>query len=314
MDQGAEQNKMAEQEGAVIIPQFKSFWPAVDGVYPDDDGEPGEKIFYDGAPEMWGKYYWAKIHLGAYFYPENPNKNTQQAAFNEMDALRFTLPCGVCRDHYRINWKKYPICEYLVSRAKFIEWTIIIRDSVHESLKREPFDFKRYLNELTGTDAVADDGPSPIVKTIPSPAHVDSAQIQEKKEEKKDKAVKKEVPSSGKQLKPTRQKEVFPQHGANADTNMLRHAHHVQQQQQSLVAKQRTASGAKPTTPAQIIKQMNKVKQQQKGTSHNGGGRGPSSATAIAAQRRAEAIRSATLPKPKECPNCQKRFFTPSSF
>lgn len=130
--------------------------PDETGSYPDDTLDVGEGIMFDVEPRIWGRHYWAMIHLTAYAYPEEPTIDTRQAAYQWLDALRYILPCGGCREHFRQLWQKYPIEEYLNARETFIEWTEIMHDAVNRDMKMPPFDLKRYLNALTGTEAVVD--------------------------------------------------------------------------------------------------------------------------------------------------------------
>lgn len=114
----------------------------------------GENVVYDVEPRVWGRHFWATLHLIAYAYPEQPNAMTRQAALQLFDALRVLLPCANCRDNYRANWRSIDIGEHLGSRASLIEWMILLDNSVRAETGQPPLDYATYINRLTESDAV----------------------------------------------------------------------------------------------------------------------------------------------------------------
>jgi len=114
----------------------------------------GENVVYDVEPRVWGRHFWATLHLIAYAYPEQPNVMTRQAAMQLFDALRVLLPCANCRDNYRANWRSIDIGEHLDSRASLIEWMIVLDNSVRAETGQPPLDYATYINRLTESDAV----------------------------------------------------------------------------------------------------------------------------------------------------------------
>jgi hypothetical protein len=122
--------------------------------YDDVTHVQGEQMMYDGDPKIWGATWWRMMHLTAYYYPEAPTQETQQAAYQQFDAWRFTLPCGNCRDGYRVIWNQIPLRNYLATRTLLIEWSILVHDAVNARLGAPVLDFRKYMNALVGDDAV----------------------------------------------------------------------------------------------------------------------------------------------------------------
>lgn len=117
----------------------------------------GENVVYDVDPHIWGRHFWATLHLIAYAYPEQPNPMTKQAALQLFDALRVLLPCANCRDNYRANWRTLHIHEHLSSRASLIEWMIMLDNSVRDETNQPPLDYAAYINRLTESEAVVEE-------------------------------------------------------------------------------------------------------------------------------------------------------------
>lgn len=131
-----------------------SLTSALSTTYDDLELRAGEHVMYDGEPKVWGGVYWRYVHLMAYYYPESPNDATRQATFQSLDAWRFTLPCSNCRDGFRSIWERFPLRNYLSSRALFIEWTILVHNAVNEEQGLAELDFQTYMNKLVGSEAV----------------------------------------------------------------------------------------------------------------------------------------------------------------
>jgi Erv1 / Alr family len=100
--------------------------------------------------EFWGPATWKLIHSMAAAYI--PTDNNYVAFKNFITSLVYLLPCPVCREHFKINIKKYPIEQYLQSNKTLFYWTYIMHDLVNkQNGKVSPqYDYVRsfYFNGL----------------------------------------------------------------------------------------------------------------------------------------------------------------------
>lgn len=121
----------------------------VDQFYNDADHTPGVECMFNGEPCVWGETMWTMIHLLTYYYPAEPSDNVKRAAYQQIHAYRYTLPCENCRRGFRKELLETPVEEFLESRETFIEWGIEIHTSVNKRLGQPDFDtdatFKRIL-------------------------------------------------------------------------------------------------------------------------------------------------------------------------
>lgn len=124
----------------------------------ESDDKAGKTVMYDVDPARWGGKFWSTYHLIAYAYPEEPNKETRDAAFAFFDSMRSLVPCSECRDGYRERWQQYDLRQHLDTRASLIEWVILMHDSVNEKLGVPPLDYAAFMESLIG-ESVVDDEP-----------------------------------------------------------------------------------------------------------------------------------------------------------
>ena len=76
--------------------------------------------------------------MGAYpFKIDNDNKEhllIKEEFRNMFHSLKYTLPCGVCQDSYRIFWIEIPIERHLNGRIELMKWLYEIKDRVNKKL------------------------------------------------------------------------------------------------------------------------------------------------------------------------------------
>lgn len=80
------------------------------------------------APEIWGPYVWASIHLMCL------DGKVEADAFNALfAALSRTLPCKKCREHLTQNLQKLPS----ITRSEdAFEWSVNLHNVVNEMLNK----------------------------------------------------------------------------------------------------------------------------------------------------------------------------------
>jgi hypothetical protein len=58
---------------------------------------------------VWGPPMWHYLHTMSFNYPVNPSKQDKRNYREFILKLRYTLPCGKCRENLKRNLKKFPI-------------------------------------------------------------------------------------------------------------------------------------------------------------------------------------------------------------
>ena len=84
----------------------------------------------------WGEYLWHTIHFISLGYPKVPSNNDKKYYKSFYENLKNVIPCQECSDHYEKYLKKHPINNYLSSKEKLFEWTVILHNEVNKMLDR----------------------------------------------------------------------------------------------------------------------------------------------------------------------------------
>ena len=90
----------------------------------------------------WGEYMWHTIHFVSLGYPNNPSDIDKTNYKNFYENLQNVLPCDECAKHLEQNLKKLPVTNYLSSREKLFEWTVLIHNKVNKKLGRREWNVK----------------------------------------------------------------------------------------------------------------------------------------------------------------------------
>ena len=94
----------------------------------------------------WGEYLWHTIHFVSLGYPIKPSINDKKYYKNFYENLKNVLPCQECSEHYEKNLKKYNIDNFLDTREKLFEWTILIHNEVNKMLGKSEWSVKEAYN------------------------------------------------------------------------------------------------------------------------------------------------------------------------
>ena len=97
----------------------------------------------------WGEYLWHTIHFVSLGYPTNPSSNDKKYYKNFYENLKNVIPCQECSEHYAENLKKYNIHNFLSTREKLFEWTILIHNEVNRMLGKSEWSVKEAYNYYT---------------------------------------------------------------------------------------------------------------------------------------------------------------------
>jgi len=87
--------------------------------------------------ETWGPHLWYSMHFIALGFPNEASSIDKKNYKNFYINLPNVIPCEECSKHLAINLNNYQIDNYLESREKLFEWTVIIHNEVNKLLGKE---------------------------------------------------------------------------------------------------------------------------------------------------------------------------------
>lgn len=85
--------------------------------------------------DVWGPKTWDIMHTFSYNYPENPNLQTKQNAFNFYTSIGHLLPCSYCQEHCVDYVTRNP--PSINSRHELIQWVLTFHNEVSKKLNKE---------------------------------------------------------------------------------------------------------------------------------------------------------------------------------
>lgn len=94
-------------------------------------------------PTKWGPHLWFYLHTISLNYPENPNFHTKTNFLEFFNALKNTIPCEKCKNHYSSYLLTNP--PRLNSRKELIMWTIDLHNMVNQSLGKKIYTYEEAL-------------------------------------------------------------------------------------------------------------------------------------------------------------------------
>lgn len=100
--------------------------------------------------ETWGPHMWYTIHFIALGYPIDASSIDKKNYKNFYINLPNIIPCDECAKHLVNNLNNFSIDNYLESRDKLFEWTVILHNQVNKMLGKKEWNLdiakKYYLN------------------------------------------------------------------------------------------------------------------------------------------------------------------------
>jgi hypothetical protein len=103
-------------------------------------------------PSIWGEPGWVFLFSVVANYPNNPEIDIQHNYSRFFYHLRWVLPCESCMTNYEKHFRRWPIDQYLDSRARLFQWLVIIYNEVRLSLGKKPRDVPEILTSLFGPE------------------------------------------------------------------------------------------------------------------------------------------------------------------
>ena len=93
----------------------------------------------------WGPAAWTLMHTVSFTYPDAPNEQDKQRAFDFMHAVAAMLPCLRCRRdwvHYLSQHLNDVTTSHLESREAFARFLVTGHNYVNEKLRKPLFDYE----------------------------------------------------------------------------------------------------------------------------------------------------------------------------
>lgn len=88
-----------------------------------------------GDPRVWGNDLWKTMHRFSLAYPRNnPSLETQKAARNFYESIKYLLPCPHCAPHYCAHFDKTFTDETVKSRKNLVKWVFDFHNAVNKRL------------------------------------------------------------------------------------------------------------------------------------------------------------------------------------
>ncbi len=86
---------------------------------------------------LWGPSMWNFIHSVALGYPDNADAIVKQNYKSYYENIYVVIPCGECSKHYKENYEKYKIDDFLTNKDTLFEWTVNIHNIVNKMLSKK---------------------------------------------------------------------------------------------------------------------------------------------------------------------------------
>jgi len=87
--------------------------------------------------ETWGPHLWHSIHFIALGFPNNASSIDKRNYKNFYINLVNIIPCEECSKHFANNLNNFKIDNYLESKNKLFEWTVIMHNEVNKILGKK---------------------------------------------------------------------------------------------------------------------------------------------------------------------------------
>ena len=82
-------------------------------------------------PAIWGPPLWHEMHTKTFNYPNNPTRADKINIIQYFNEFKTTLPCEVCKVHYRNYMLTKPISYYANNRTDLSNWLIDLHNQVN---------------------------------------------------------------------------------------------------------------------------------------------------------------------------------------
>jgi len=93
--------------------------------------------------DIWGSHLWYTIHFIALGFPNEASSIDKKNYKNFYLNLPNIIPCEECAKHLVTNLNNYSIDNYLDTKEKLFEWTVILHNQVNKMLRKEEWSLEK---------------------------------------------------------------------------------------------------------------------------------------------------------------------------
>lgn len=87
---------------------------------------------------IWGPPLWHVLHTMSFNYPVEPTKDQKSQYRNFVLNLKYTLPCGKCRENFKKNLKDLPLLmKHMESRESFSKYVYDLHELINKMLGKK---------------------------------------------------------------------------------------------------------------------------------------------------------------------------------
>jgi len=100
------------------------------------------------SPAVWGPIFWTTMHIVSLGYPAEPTEADKAGAIAFFNSLATTIPCPICKTHYKVFLEKSPVEAVINSRHELIHWVFDLHNDVNEQLGKRRISFQEYVQYM----------------------------------------------------------------------------------------------------------------------------------------------------------------------
>ena len=117
-----------------------------------DQKDQNEQVFpsIGMGPGVWGPIFWTMLHITTLGYPDFPSDAEKHGAIAFFESLQYTLPCPICKQHYAMNLKLYPVEQAVGSKQQLIRWLFVVHNEVNKQLQKSQVSWDTFIQNMSG--------------------------------------------------------------------------------------------------------------------------------------------------------------------
>jgi hypothetical protein len=100
------------------------------------------------SPAVWGPIFWTTMHIVSLGYSSKPSEEEKKAAIAFYNSLAYTIPCPICKTHYKTFLEKSPVEAVVDNRHDLIHWVFELHNDVNEQLGKRRISFQEYVRHM----------------------------------------------------------------------------------------------------------------------------------------------------------------------
>ncbi len=100
------------------------------------------------SPAVWGPIFWATMHIVSLGFPLEPTDADRAGAIAFYNSLATTIPCPICKTHYKVFLEKTPVESAVATRDELIHWVFNLHNDVNAQLGKRRISFQEYVRHM----------------------------------------------------------------------------------------------------------------------------------------------------------------------